>query len=132
MEILDTAGTDQFAAMRELYLKNGDAFLLVYSVTSASSFHELSAIYEQVVKSNPKNSERVVLVGNKCDLVADRVISKNQGEELAKSWNAPFYETSALIGTKVDEAFLLLPARLVRETLKAPLPAKKKSSCIIC
>lgn len=56
LEILDTAGTDQFAAMRELYLRSGDAFLLVFSITSAASFHDLSLIYEEImqVKNNSK------------------------------------------------------------------------------
>lgn len=57
LEILDTAGTDQFAAMRELYLKNGDAFMLVYSITSASSFHELTAFHEQILRI--KNASEV-------------------------------------------------------------------------
>jgi small GTP-binding protein len=57
LEILDTAGTDQFAAMRELYLKTGDAFLLVYSITSAASFHELNAIYDHIVATKKEGSK---------------------------------------------------------------------------
>ncbi len=56
LEILDTAGTDQFAAMRELYLRDGDGFALVYSVTSAASFHELNDIYEQLIKNREEPS----------------------------------------------------------------------------
>lgn len=131
VEILDTAGTDQFAAMRELYLKNGHVFMLVYSVISAVSFHDLTTIYEQVIRSDPNNAARIVLIGNKSDLIADRVISKTQGEDLAKKWNIPFFETSACTGANVDEAFLLLPTRLVKETVKNIEPIKAKSSCSI-
>lgn len=54
LEILDTAGTDQFAAMRELYLKTGDAFVIVYSVTSAGSFHDVKALYQQIMQARPE------------------------------------------------------------------------------
>lgn len=131
MEILDTAGTDQFAAMRELYLKSGDVFVLVYSVISAVSFHDLTAIHEQVLRSDPSKAGRILLVGNKADLSIDRVISKSQGEELAQKWGVPFFETSALTGANVDSAFTLLPSRLVKETVKNSEPIKQKSSCNI-
>ena len=70
LEILDTAGTDQFAAMRELYLKTGQAFLLVYSVTSAASFHDLAAIHDQIIALNESVGAHlwslVLFVGARC------------------------------------------------------------------
>lgn len=50
VEIIDTAGTDQFEAMRELYLKTGDGFMLVYSVTSKASLREAQDIYKQIYR----------------------------------------------------------------------------------
>lgn len=51
VEIIDTAGTDQFEAMRELYLKTGDGFMLVYSVTNKASLREAQDIYKQIYRS---------------------------------------------------------------------------------
>lgn len=48
IEILDTAGTDQFSAMRDMYIGNGDVFLLVYSVDSKVSFNEACSLYERI------------------------------------------------------------------------------------
>ncbi len=50
LEILDTSGTDQFECMRDLYLRNGQGFLLVYSVTSQTTFNELEALYYKIKK----------------------------------------------------------------------------------
>ena len=50
LEILDTAGVAQFTAMRELYIKSGKGFLLVYSVTDENSLKELLALREQVLR----------------------------------------------------------------------------------
>ena len=48
IEVLDTAGTEQYTALRDLYIKSGDAFMLVYAVDSLSSFHELDALFKRI------------------------------------------------------------------------------------
>lgn len=48
IDIIDTAGSEQFAPLRELYIQNGDGFVLVYSATSLSSFHEIVDIKDQI------------------------------------------------------------------------------------
>ena len=50
LEILDTAGTEQFTAMRDLYMKNGQGFILVYSIISPSTFDELTELYQQIIR----------------------------------------------------------------------------------
>merc|ERR1712013_340412 len=68
LEILDTAGTEQFASMRDLYIKNGQGFIFVYSITAQSTFQDIKTMRDQIVRV--KGSERVpiLLVGNKVDL----------------------------------------------------------------
>ena len=48
VEILDTAGSDQFSAMRDMYIGNGDVFLLVYAVDSKASFNEACNLYNRI------------------------------------------------------------------------------------
>lgn len=57
LEILDTAGTEQFTAMRDLYMKNGQGFVLVFSITSQVTLTDLHEIREQILRV--KGSENV-------------------------------------------------------------------------
>jgi small GTP-binding protein len=121
LEILDTAGTEQFTAMRDLYMKNGQGFVLVYSITSQSTFNDLADLREQILRVKDTDKVPMVLVGNKCDLEDDRVVGKDQGATLAKQWgDITFLETSARKRINVDAVFL----DLVRQ-INAQLPEKR-------
>ncbi|KIJ55034.1 hypothetical protein M422DRAFT_775194 [Sphaerobolus stellatus SS14] len=105
LDILDTAGQDEYSAMRENYMLHGEGFLLVYSVTSRESFQEVETFHRQI--SRVKDSEWVpaVIVANKCDLEYERQVSTNEGRELAKRLGCQFIETSAKQRINVDEAY---------------------------
>ena len=125
LEILDTAGVAQFTAMRELYIKSGKGFLLVYSVTDENSLQELLALREQVLRIKDSESVPMVLIGNKCDLDDDRVISIDDGMNVSQQWGlVPFYETSAMYKTNVDEAFIDVVRQVMRK--EAQVSAEKK------
>lgn len=65
LEILDTAGTEQFASMRDLYIKNGQGFILVYSLVNAQSFHDIKPMREQICRVKGTDRVPIILVGNK-------------------------------------------------------------------
>lgn len=120
LEILDTAGIEQFTAMRELYIKNGDGFLLVYSVNDQNSFKELIKLREQILKIKGSTENcLMVLVGNKADLnYVERKVSIQDGIDLSESWGGiPFYETSALLRNNVDEVFIDLVRQIIRKEI---------------
>lgn len=56
LEILDTAGTEQFTAMRDLYMKSGQGFLLVYSITSMVTLNDLEPLREQILRVKDSNN----------------------------------------------------------------------------
>ncbi|KAF9344834.1 Ras- protein Rap-1b [Mortierella sp. AD094] len=116
LEILDTAGTEQFTAMRDLYMKNGQGFILVFSIILASTFEELGELHRQILRVKDVDKVPIVLVGNKCDLEGDRKVSREKGELLSQKWGGtPFYETSARTRINVDEVFYDLVRMINRQ-----------------
>lgn len=114
LDILDTAGQEEYSAMREQYMRNGEGFLLVYSITSKSSLDELMTYYQQILRVKDTDYVPIVVVGNKSDLENEKQVSYQDGLNMAKQMNAPFLETSAKQAINVEEAFYTL-ARLVRD-----------------
>jgi Ras-related protein Rap-1B len=81
---------------RELYMKTGQGFLLVFSITSQSSLSELFELREQIIRIKDDENVPIVIVGNKSDLEEHRVVSRPKAFGVSQSWgNAPYYETSA-------------------------------------
>lgn len=68
--------------MREQYMRTGEGFLLVYSITSRPSFEEISTFHQQILRVKDQDSFPVVVVANKCDLEYERQVGMN-GEQLA-------------------------------------------------
>ncbi|GAA6054679.1 hypothetical protein JCM3770_006383 [Rhodotorula araucariae] len=123
LEVLDTAGTEQFMSLSTLYMRSGEGFLLVFSLTSIESLSELRGIHEQIQRIKettvvPSSEQRVpiVLVGNKLDLVRERQVSRDVAVNLSRSWGGvPYYETSARKEINVTEIF----EDVVRQMIKA-------------
>jgi GTPase KRas protein len=91
--------------MREQYMRTGEGFLLVYSITSRQSFEEITTFQQQILRVKDKDYFPMVVVGNKCDLEGEREVSRQEGEALAKSFGCKFIETSAKSRINVDKAF---------------------------
>eukprot|EP01115_Flamella_aegyptia_P011077 TRINITY_DN50594_c0_g1_i1.p1 TRINITY_DN50594_c0_g1~~TRINITY_DN50594_c0_g1_i1.p1 ORF type:complete len:189 (+),score=57.86 TRINITY_DN50594_c0_g1_i1:19-585(+) len=115
MDILDTAGQEEYSAMRDQYMRTGQGFICVYAITSRSSFDEINVFREQILRAKDKDKVPMTLIGNKCDLETERQVTTSEGSDLAKSWGCPFFESSAKTRTNVDEAFF----SVVREIRKA-------------
>ncbi|KAI9249407.1 ras-like protein 1 [Phascolomyces articulosus] len=105
LDVLDTAGQEEYSAMREQYMRNGEGFLLVYSITSRMSFEEITTFYQQICRVKDRDFFPMVLVANKSDLEADRQVSSQEGRDLARQFGCQFLETSAKNRIHVDDAF---------------------------
>jgi GTPase KRas protein len=61
--------------MREQYMRTGEGFLLVYSITSRESFEEIRTFQQQILRVKDKDIFPMVVVGNKLDLASERKVS---------------------------------------------------------
>ncbi|PBP19524.1 RAS small monomeric GTPase [Diplocarpon rosae] len=103
-------------AVQELYMKTGQGFLLVFSITSQSSLAELSELREQIISIKDDENVPIVIVGNKSDLEEDRAVTRSRAFAVSQSWgNAPYYETSARRRANVDEVFVDLCRQIIRK-----------------
>ncbi|KAL4733977.1 ras-like protein [Aspergillus similis] len=105
LDVLDTAGQEEYSAMREQYMRTGEGFLLVYSITSRQSFEEIMTFQQQILRVKDKDYFPIIVVGNKCDLDKERVVSEQEGESLARQFGCKFIETSAKSRINVENAF---------------------------
>jgi len=109
LDILDTAGQEEFSAMRGQWFRQGDAFLLVYSITDRKTFDEIRKIFESILKAkDATKAGPSILVGNKCDLTDSRQVTQQEGKDLASSLGVPFMEASAKQRVNVEECFVSL------------------------
>ena len=106
-QIWDTAGQERYKAITRAYYKGAKGAFIVYDITRKETFDDVDKWRNELISSC--NQEiTVMLIGNKCDLEDQREISKEQGEEKAKSFGFSFLETSALSGENLEKGFQML------------------------
>ena len=104
IQIWDTAGQETFRSITRAYYKNSVCACIVYDITNRKSFSDVKSWFDDCKKQTPK-TVIMVLIGNKSDLSDKRVISIDEGRELAEKYNMIFFETSAKTGDNVDLIF---------------------------
>ncbi|KAI3659649.1 hypothetical protein MP638_004384, partial [Amoeboaphelidium occidentale] len=111
INIVDTAGQQEYTALRDQHLQSGEGFLLVFAINDKNSFQEVKQLRESIV--NLRNTSRVpfVVAGNKCDMESAREVDKNVANQWCQSIKSPYMETSAKSNINVTESF----HQLIRE-----------------
>ncbi|XP_046914170.2 ras-related protein Ral-A [Dermatophagoides farinae] len=105
VDILDTAGQEDYAAIRDNYFRSGEGFMCVFSITEHESFTAIADFREQILRVKGDGNIPMILVGNKADLVNDRKVKYEEAQMLSTQWSVPYIETSAKLYTNVDECF---------------------------
>jgi GTPase KRas len=107
LEVLDTAGQEEYTALRDQWIREGEGFLLVYSIADRATFERVERFREQIsrVKDTEPQSVPIMLVGNKCDKVNAREVSRDEGQALAQRLGCRFVESSAKTCVNVEKAY---------------------------
>jgi len=107
VQVWDTTGQERFRTITHNYYRGAHGIALVYDVTQEGSFTNIRK-WIQDVRTYAEDSVNIVLIGNKCDLDAKRVVEKTRGQELADEYAIQFFETSAKADLNVQDAFTSL------------------------
>lgn len=129
LEVLDTGGAADSTTLTEQWIAFGEGFVLVYDVTSRSSFARIQNIYHQIKKVKTPSiagsqtsanhlvspvpqpgvggaeNPSAIIVGNKIDIATKRKVTYREGDALARALGCDFVEVSAKKGIFVEEAF---------------------------
>lgn len=123
LEILDTAGQEEYTTLRDQWIRDGEGFVLVYSISSRSSFSGIKRFHHQIQRVKERHTSSlsylglpiasvdsqpwvpIMLAGNKSDLATEREVSKEESHALARELGCEFVEASAKNYINVEKAF---------------------------
>lgn len=106
LQLWDTAGQERFRSITNHYFRNSVGVLLVYDITNRNSFDHLS---DWLVEARSHIDPQVavyVVIGHKLDRAVDREVTASEGQRFADGHGLRFFETSALTGENIEDAFL--------------------------
>ena len=138
LEVLDTAGQEDYTALRDQWIRDGEGFVLVYCINSRTSFARIKKFFKSIhrVKESSQSGSPsfpgsplsissvtpgiyqpapVMLVGNKCDRITEREVSTQEGSALARELGCDFVEASAKTCVNVEKAFYDVVRQLRRQ-----------------
>eukprot|EP01103_Thecamoeba_quadrilineata_P009452 TRINITY_DN19212_c0_g1_i1.p1 TRINITY_DN19212_c0_g1~~TRINITY_DN19212_c0_g1_i1.p1 ORF type:complete len:201 (+),score=24.61 TRINITY_DN19212_c0_g1_i1:57-659(+) len=126
LQIWDTSGQERFRSITSSYYRGALGVIVVYDVTNQETFDNVKVWFQEIEKSvNPNVSK--LLIGNKCDLDAERAVSEADAREYAKSTQIPFMETSAKTAANVEQAFIDMMAVHIKQKIPGNNSTKDKT-----
>ncbi|CAG8477303.1 200_t:CDS:2 [Ambispora gerdemannii] len=112
LEILGIAVEAEYPNLCDKLIRDGDGFLLVYSITSRITFEQIGQFMHQITRVKEDNLS-IMLVGNNCTKITEREVSREEGMNLARFCNCGFIESCPGTGVNVERAFYNV-ARMIR------------------
>eukprot|EP00761_Pharyngomonas_kirbyi_P013149 gb/GECH01013176.1/.p1 GENE.gb/GECH01013176.1/~~gb/GECH01013176.1/.p1 ORF type:complete len:204 (+),score=44.37 gb/GECH01013176.1/:1-612(+) len=136
LEIIDTAGQEEYVGLRDQYMQPGDGFLVVFSVTDRQSFEQVQDFRKHITRVKESDFFPFCLIGNKIDLEDDRAVSYEEAKQVADEYSVPYLETSAKTGHNVELMFHELVRqvrrfRLANDMMKKQHGSSSDTSCVI-
>jgi GTPase KRas protein len=126
IQVLNTTGQEEYTALRDQWVRDGEGFVIIYSVGSRSSFTRTQRFYNQIgrvkVESSSKNSAQfvpIMLVGNNCEMTTEREVSTEEGHALAREFGCEFLEVSTKNSINVEKTFYDVVRMIRKQRLRA-------------
>ena len=111
MLIWDTSGQEKYMAVAKNYYQNATGCLLLFDLTNRESFAKIKNWINRLQEDAPKEC-KVMIIGNKSDMIDQRQVSFEEGKALAKDLGYDYLETSAKDGSCVQQAFMQIGANM--------------------
>ncbi|XP_039270725.1 ras-related protein O-RAL-like [Styela clava] len=132
IDILDTAGQEDYAAIRDNYFRSGEGFLVVFSIAEKTSFDDTQEFRDQILRvkgadSVTANNIPFILVGNKSDLEDKRQVTQSEAQQFADNMGVQYVETSAKTRSNVDKVFFDL-LKLIKDEKNKVATAQTSSN----
>eukprot|EP01024_Parvocaulis_polyphysoides_P013322 TRINITY_DN15211_c0_g1_i2.p2 TRINITY_DN15211_c0_g1~~TRINITY_DN15211_c0_g1_i2.p2 ORF type:complete len:240 (+),score=29.60 TRINITY_DN15211_c0_g1_i2:87-722(+) len=118
-QIWDTAGQERFRALTNRYYRGVHGIIVVYDVTNQQSFESVKDWLTEIERYADENVNKLI-VGNKSDLVAQKVVDTETAQAFADEQGIPFIETSAKEATNVDQAFKTMDQQIKNRSGSGP------------
>ncbi|XP_042405828.1 GTP-binding protein YPTM2 isoform X1 [Zingiber officinale] len=142
LQIWDTAGQERFRTITSSYYRGAHGIIVVYDVTDQESFNNVKTWLNEIDRYASDNVNKL-LVGNKSDLTANKVVSYETAKAFADEIGIPFIETSAKNATNVEQAFMAMTSAIKNKMASQPAgnnarpptvqirgqPVNQKSTC---
>ena len=125
IDILDTAGQEDYVVVRDNYFRSGEGFLCVFSLVDRETFAAASDFREQILRVKVDDHIPIILVGNKLDLADNqqREVPEEEAAALASQWGVAYLETSAKTKVNVDKVYYDLLSKVAeRKTVPSEQP----------
>ncbi|KAG4094927.1 ras family-domain-containing protein [Neocallimastix lanati (nom. inval.)] len=119
VNIVDTAGQQEYTALRDQHFQSGKGFLLVFALNDAATFEEVKQLKDQIIKLKDTKRVPLMMCGNKCDLPEKEVDTKVV-QAYCQQNKIPYLETSAKSNINVTESFHELVRECRKKTAAAP------------
>ena len=129
VEILDTAGEEDYQNMMDMWISFAEGFLLVFAINDKESFNLIKSKRDRILRGKHGVKFPILLVGNKADLENERQVNYSEAKELADKWEIEYIETSAKTNFNCKEAFEMLAQKIVQK--KGKNSGKSRTCCNI-
>ncbi|OVA08081.1 Small GTPase superfamily [Macleaya cordata] len=129
LQIWDTAGQERFRTITSSYYRGAHGIIIVYDVTEMESFNNVKQWLNEIDRY-ANDSVCKLLVGNKCDLVENKVVETETAKAFADELGIPFLETSAKDSINVEQAFLTMAAEIKKRMGNQPSSNKKAANTV--